>query len=194
MVYGYIRVSKNDQNLHLQKEALFTYKVEKIYEEKISGNANRKPVLESLLNELKPGDKLVIWRLDRLGRRALELIQLQKTFEENNIHLISITETLDTSTAMGKFAFQIVCCFAEMERNVIIERTRAGLAAAKKRGKQGGRPKGLSDEAKKKAILAAELYKQYEIDPQYSINELCDMIGVSKATFYRYIRLIESDF
>lgn len=194
MVYGYIRVSKNDQNLHLQKEALFTYKVEKIYEEKISGNANRKPVLESLLNELKPGDKLVIWRLDRLGRRALELIQLQKTFEENNIHLISITETLDTSTAMGKFAFQIVCCFAEMERNVIIERTRAGLAAAKKRGKQGGRPKGLSDEAKKKAILAAELYKQYEIDPQYSINELCDIIGVSKATFYRYIRLKESDF
>lgn len=194
MIYGYIRVSKNDQNLHLQKEALFTYKVEKIYEEKISGNANRKPVLESLLNELKPGDKLVIWRLDRLGRRALELIQLQKTFEENNIHLISITETLDTSTAMGKFAFQIVCCFAEMERSVIIERTRAGLAAAKKRGKQGGRPKGLSDEAKKKAILAAELYKQYEIDPQYSINELCDMIGVSKATFYRYIRLIESDF
>lgn len=194
MVYGYIRVSKNDQNLHLQKEALFTYKVEKIYEEKISGNANKKPVLESLLNELKPGDKLVIWRLDRLGRRALELIQLQKTFEENNIHLISITETLDTSTAMGKFAFQIVCCFAEMERNVIIERTRAGLAAAKKRGKQGGRPKGLSDEAKKKAILAAELYKQYEIDPQYSINELCDMIGVSKATFYRYIRLKESDF
>lgn len=191
MVYGYIRVSKNDQNLHLQKEALSKYEVEKIYEEKISGNANRKPVLESLLNELKPGDKLVIWRLDRLGRRALELIQLQKTFEENNIHLISITETLDTSTAMGKFAFQIVCCFAEMERNVIIERTRAGLAAAKKRGKQGGRPKGLSDEAKKKAILAAELYKQYEIDPQYSINELCDMIGVSKATFYRYIRLKE---
>lgn len=194
MVYGYIRVSKNDQNLHLQKEALSKYEVEKIYEEKISGNANRKHVLESLLNELKPGDKLVIWRLDRLGRRALELIQLQKTFEENNIHLISITETLDTSTAMGKFAFQIVCCFAEMERNVIIERTRAGLAAAKKRGKQGGRPKGLSDEAKKKAILAAELYKQYEIDPQYSINELCDMIGVSKATFYRYIRLKESDF
>lgn len=194
MVYGYIRVSKNDQNLHLQKEALSKYDVEKIYEEKISGNANRKPVLESLLNELKPGDKLVIWRLDRLGRRALELIQLQKTFEENNIHLVSITETLDTSTAMGKFAFQIVCCFAEMERNVIIERTRAGLAAAKKRGKQGGRPKGLSDEAKKKAILAAELYKQYEIDPQYSINELCDMIGVSKATFYRYIRLKESDF
>lgn len=194
MIYGYIRVSKNDQNLHLQKEALFTYKVEKIYEEKISGNANRKPVLESLLNELKPGDKLVIWRLDRLGRRALELIQLQKTFEENNIHLVSVTETLDTSTAMGKFAFQIVCCFAEMERNVIIERTLAGLAAAKKRGKQGGRPKGLSDEAKKKAILAAELYKQYEIDPQYSINELCDIIGVSKATFYRYIRLKESDF
>ena len=194
MVYGYIRVSKNDQNLHLQKEALSKYEVEKIYEEKISGNANRKHVLESLLNELKPGDKLVIWRLDRLGRRALELIQLQKTFEENNIHLISITETLDTSTAMGKFAFQIVCCFAEMERNVIIERTRAGLAAAKKRGKQGGRPKGLSDEAKKKAILAAELYKQYEIDPQYSINELCDMIGVSKATFYRYIRLKKSDF
>lgn len=194
MVYGYIRVSKNDQNLHLQKEALSKYEVEKIYEEKISGNANRKPVLESLLNELKPGDKLVIWRLDRLGRRALELIQLQKTFEENNIHLVSITETLDTSTAMGKFAFQIVCCFAEMERNVIIERTRAGLVAAKKRGKQGGRPKGLSDEAKKKAILAAELYKQYEIDPQYSINELCDMIGVSKATFYRYIRLKESDF
>lgn len=193
MVYGYIRVSKNDQNLHLQKEALSKYEVEKIYEEKISGNANRKPVLESLLNELKPGDKLVIWRLDRLGRRALELIQLQKTFEENNIHLVSVTETLDTSTAMGKFAFQIVCCFAEMERNVIIERTRAGLAAAKKRGKQGGRPKGLSDEAKKKAILAAELYKQYEIDPQYSINELCEIIGISKATFYRYIRLKESD-
>lgn len=193
MVYGYIRVSKNDQNLHLQKEALSKYEVEKIYEEKISGNANRKPVLESLLNELKPGDKLVIWRLDRLGRRALELIQLQKTFEENNIHLVSVTETLDTSTAMGKFAFQIVCCFAEMERNVIIERTREGLAAAKKRGKQGGRPKGLSDEAKKKAILAAELYKQYEIDPQYSINELCEIIGISKATFYRYIRLKESD-
>lgn len=193
MVYGYIRVSKNDQNLHLQKEALSKYEVEKIYEEKISGNANRKPVLESLLNELKPGDKLVIWRLDRLGRRALELIQLQKTFEENNIHLVSVTETLDTSTAMGKFAFQIVCCFAEMERNVIIERTRAGLAAAKKRGKHGGRPKGLSDEAKKKAILAAELYKQYEIDPQYSINELCEIIGISKATFYRYIRLKESD-
>ena len=187
MIYGYARVSKTDQNLNLQLDSIKKYGVDKIYKEKTSGNM-KKPVLETLLNKIQTGDKLVIWRLDRLGRRAVELMTLSETFMEKNISLVSITEHFDSSSIFGKFMFNMICCFAEMERNVISERTKAGLLSARERGKFGGRPRGISDKAQKKIESAVDLYTQYLEKNEYTVPEMCKKIGVSKATFYKYIK------
>jgi DNA invertase Pin-like site-specific DNA recombinase len=185
--YGYARVSKTDQNLNLQTDALQSYGVDKIYTEKISGR-KKKPVLLKLLKKLKGGDSLVIWKLDRLGRIAKELMELQHEFEKKNIFLVSLTESLDTSNPMGKLVFQMMCCFSEMERNVISERTSAGLISARAKGHIGGRRPGLTEKAKQQAKKAGALYSQNLIEQQYTVNEMCKMIGVSKATLYKYLK------
>ena len=155
MKYGYARVSTPDQCLNLQLDALRLYGVDYICEEKISGKNKNKPVLDALIAKLKTGDQLIVWKLDRLGRRTSELIKLQESLEKKNIALISLTEQLNTSTPIGKFAFHLLCCIAEMERNIISERTIAGLTSAKAKGRIGGRKPGLTDQAKRKAKLAA---------------------------------------
>lgn len=188
MVYGYARVSKTDQNLDLQLDSIKKYGVSKIFEEKTSGTNNKKPILDKLIKRLKKDDKLVIWRLDRLGRRAIQLMKLQQEFERKKITLVSLTEKFDTSSPMGKFAFHMICCFAEMEHNVISERTKAGLIAAKQRGICGGRPKRLSSSAKKKVKEVVMLYRQYLEDRAHTINDMCEIVGVSKNTFYKYLR------
>ncbi len=189
MKYGYARVSTPEQSLDLQIDALHSYGVDCILQEKISGKNKIKPVLDDLVAKLKTGDQLVVWKLDRLGRRTCELIQLQEALEKKNIALVSLTESLDTSTPIGKFAFHILCSVAEMERNVISERTIAGLTSAKMKGRVGGRPSGLSDIAKSKAKLAAAEYKCYLQYKDRTINDICRRVGISKSTLYRYLKI-----
>lgn len=188
MKYGYARVSTPDQCLNLQLNALSIHGVDHIFQEKISGKNKFKPILDSLITRLKSGDQLIVWKLDRLGRRTSELIKLQEALEQKQITLVSLTEQLDTSTPMGKFSFQIFCCIAEMERNVISERTMAGLTAAKAKGHIGGRRPGLTQSAKKKAKLAVIEYEKYMNNEYRTIEEVCAIVGISRATLYKYLK------
>lgn len=189
MRYGYARVSTPDQCLDLQLDALRLYGVDHICEEKISGKNKFKPVLDALLAQLKSGDQLVVWKLDRLGRRTCELMSLQESLEKRNITLVSLTEHLDTSTPIGKFAFHILCCVAEMERNIISERTIAGLNSAKAQGRVGGRPVGLTENAKRIAKIASMEYMSYLENKDRTIDDICRKVGISRATLYKYIKL-----
>lgn len=189
MKYGYARVSTPDQCLNLQLDAFQKHGVDHIFKEQISGRNKYKPILDSLIAELKSGDQLIVWKLDRLGRKTSELIKLHETLEKRNISLISLTESLDTSTPIGKFAFHILCCMAEMERNITSERTIAGLASAKAQGRVGGRKPGLTDQAKEKAKLAATEYIKYLQNEIETIDDICRVVGISRATLYKYLRL-----
>lgn len=189
MRYGYARVSTPEQCLNLQIEALRNSGVDHILKETISGKNSHKPVLDTLISNLKEGDQLVVWKLDRLGRRTSELIRLQEYLEKENIALISLTERLDTSTPAGRLTFQILCSIAEMERNIISERTIAGLAAAKSRGRIGGRRPGLTEQAQIKSKTAVVEYTRYLQDKSKTIEDICKSVGVSRATLYKYLRL-----
>lgn len=189
MKYGYARVSRPNQNLDLQLDALAKHGVDYIFEEKISGKVKRKPILDSLIKTLKAGDQLVIWKIDRLGRKSGELIKLQESLEKQEIALISLTESVDTSTPTGKFAFQVICGVAELERNQISERTIAGLLAAKEKGRIGGRPAGLSEKALRKAQLAVSEYSKYLQNKDITIEDICVKVGVSRATLYKYLKI-----
>lgn len=189
MKYGYARVSTPDQSLSLQLDALRLYGVDSICEEKISGKRKSKPVLDRLIDKLKLGDQLVVWKLDRLGRRTCELMLLQESLEKRNIALVSLTEHLDTSSPIGKFAFHILCCVAEMERNIISERTIAGLNSARAKGRIGGRPSGLSEAAKRKAKKAKNEYYIYLKNKDMTIDDVCRKVGISRATLYKYIKM-----
>lgn len=189
MKYGYARVSTPDQCLSLQLNALKQHGVDRIYQEKISGKNKSKPILDSLIEKLETGDQLIVWKLDRLGRRTCELMKLQESLQKRNIYLVSLTESLDTSTPIGKFVFHLLCCLAEMERNVISERTTAGLLAARAKGRTGGRKPGLSEAAKKKAKLAIAEYTKYLQYKNTTINDICKIVGVSRATLYKYLKL-----
>lgn len=189
MKYGYARVSTPDQDLSLQIDALHKYGVDCIWEEKVSGKNNNKPVLDKLLSKLQSGDQLIVWKLDRLGRRTSKLMELKDDLEKRNISLISLTEQLDTSTPVGKFAFHILCCVAEMERNIISERTKAGLASARNKGRIGGRPLGLTKENEKKAQLAVIEYLKYLGYERDTIEEAYKAVGIARSTFYKYLKL-----
>lgn len=189
MRYGYARVSRPNQNLDLQLDALQRHGVDYIFEEKISGKIKHKPILESLIKKLKAGDQLIIWKIDRLGRKSGELIKLQESLERREIALVSLTESVDTSTPTGKFAFQVICSVAELERNQLSERTIAGLAAAREKGRIGGRPIGLTPKAQSLAKLAVKEYTRYLQYRDRTIQEICSIIGVSRATFYKYLKI-----
>lgn len=189
MRYGYARVSTPDQCLNLQLDALCLYGVDHICKEKISGKNKHKPVLDALIAKLETGDELIVWKLDRLGRKTSELIKLQESLEKRNISLISLTESLNTSTPIGKFAFHILCCIAEMERNVTSERTIAGLVSAKAKGRIGGRKPGLTVQAQKKAKQAVIEYVKYLQDETKTIDDVCRTVNISRATLYKYLKL-----
>lgn len=140
MRIGYVRVSTNDQNPELQRDAIERAKCELIFEDKMTGVKAKRPGLNKLLKTLKPGDTVVVWKLDRLGRSLINLADLLQTFKKMDVKFLSITEGINTNTSMGRFTFHIMSALAEMEREIIIERTRAGLAAARKKGRIGGRP------------------------------------------------------
>ena len=179
MIYGYARVSTAEQCLDRQIDALENYNVDKIFCEKISGTKKNRPELDRLLLEITKEDTLVIESLSRLGRSVKNLAELMEYFNENNIRLVSLKETIDTTSPTGRLLFTIISSLSQFERDVLAERTAEGLRAARKRGRVGGRPK-TSTEKLNKAIA---LYKTKE----YSITEITELTGVSKSTLYRAI-------
>lgn len=181
MKIGYARVSTRDQSLDAQRDALTRAGCERIIEETASGGAPQRPGLERVEDMLRAGDVLVVWRLDRLGRSLRHLIALLTTLEERGIGFQSLTEALDTTTPGGKLVFHLFGALAEFERNLIRERTRAGLAAARARGRVGGRPKKLDARRRR---LAVDLYHQ----KTHSIADICRAVGISKPTLYAYVR------
>ena len=180
MFIGYARVSTHDQNLDLQKDALEKAGCKKIYVEQMSGSSRIRPELEKTLEMLRNGDTLVVWRLDRLGRSLKHLIELISKLEQREIGFKSLMESMDTTTSGGKLVFHIFGALAEFEHNLIRERTSAGLAAARARGRNGGRPLKLDE---KKRELAIKLYNERE----RSIKEICQIMGISRPTLYSYI-------
>jgi len=186
MIYGYARVSTKDQNLNLQLDALQQAGCNKIFSEKLSAG-KEKPQFEDLQKFLQSGDTLIVWKLDRLSRSLKDLIKLVNDFNERQITFVSLQDKLDTSSAQGRLIFNIFASLAEFEKDLISERTKAGLKAANLRGKNGGRPKGLSKEAEIKAMAVYHLYQ----DNSLSISQIKKETGVSLATLYKYIRHIE---
>lgn len=184
MLIGYARVSKFEQNIDLQTDALKSLGIEKIYIDKVSGVKSEKPQLNELLNYLRKDDTLVVWRLDRIGRSTVGLIQFVTELNEKGIHFKSITENIDTTSTSGKLIFQIFCVLAEHERNVLIERTNAGLKSARARGKNGGRPKGMTEKYKKIAPMVKASYNNKELP----VEEIMKVFNIgSKTTFYKII-------
>lgn len=181
MKIGYARISTYDQNLDLQKDALEKAGCERVITDTASGKNTDRPGLTSLKEILRKGDTLVVWRLDRLGRSLKDLIEWVNKLEEQGVAFQSLEEAINTSTSSGKLIFHLFGALAEFERNLIRERTQAGLAAARARGRLGGRPKSLGQEKRK---LAVELYH----DQKLPIMEICEMMGISKPTLYSYVR------
>lgn len=181
MLIGYARVSKHDQNLSLQQDALKNAGCDKIFVDEISGSIALRKGLLLALEVLREGDILIVWRLDRLGRSLKHLIELIKQLETRKIGFKSLAEGIDTTSSGGKLIFHIFGALAEFEKSLIRERTLAGLAAARSRGKLGGRPNALDLEKRKAAI---KLYK----DRTGSVREVCRIMGISKPTLYSYLR------
>jgi DNA invertase Pin-like site-specific DNA recombinase len=184
MKIGYARVSTGDQNLDLQIDALQQAGCERIFEEKLSGSRSDRPELEQLLDQARPGDVIMIWKLDRLGRSLKHLVELVSHLNERRIGLRSINDPIDTTNAQGKLIFNIFASLAEFERDLIAERTQAGLRSARARGRVGGRPKGLTSDAELKAIAAEALYREGKL----SVVEITNNLSISKATLYKYLR------
>lgn len=180
---GYARVSTDDQDLSLQLDALQSAGCTKIFRDTASGAKADRPGLTQALDYVRPGDTLVVWRLDRLGRSLTQLIALMAQLQERGAGFRSLTEQIDTTTSGGKLIFHIFGALAEFERNLIRERTMAGLQAARARGRQGGRPKLLDTD--RKVQMARQLHR----DPMNSIEDICKTLGVSRATLYRYLSL-----
>jgi DNA invertase Pin-like site-specific DNA recombinase len=184
MRVGYARVSTKDQNLDLQVDALQKEECEEVFREVASGAKTARPVLDDLLSRLRAGDVLVIWKLDRLGRSLKHLVTLATELLEREIGLISLNDPIDTTTPQGRLVFNIFASLAEFERDLIRERTQAGLKAARARGRKGGRPRGLSKQAEATAMAAETLYREGRL----SVKEVCDQLGISKPTLYAYLR------
>ncbi len=186
MLIGYARVSTDDQNLNLQKDALTRAGCERILEDRQSGAKADRAGLRDALDYARDGDTLTVWRLDRLSRSLKDLIDLVSQLEARSIGLKSLHESIDTTSSSGKLIFHVFGALAEFERNLIRERTQAGLAAARARGRRGGRPKSL--DAAKRAI-AVNLYDE----KKHSVKEICEVMGVSKPTLYKYIQAARTE-
>lgn len=180
IIYAYARVSTSEQCLDRQINALNSYGVDEIYQEKISGTKRSRPELDKLLSVLQAGDTVVVESLSRLGRSVKNLSELMERFNAENIRLVSLKETIDTKSSTGRLLFTILSSLAQFERDVLAERTREGLSAARARGHLGGRPR--TDKVKIDKAIA--LYNT----KQYSVAEITDLTGVSASTLYRYIK------
>ena len=183
-VYGYTRVSTGEQNHQLQKDALLEYGVlkENIFTETISGAIapSQRPCLSKLLKILQPNDKVVVWKLDRLGRSALDMLQLDQIFQERQVKLISLTEGLETNTPIGKFYYAILASIAQMERETIQQRIEAGIKAARLRGKTLGRPRKLRPDVIRQIQILREAGE--------SIQGIARSLGLGRTTVYRGLK------
>lgn len=179
MLIGYARVSTGDQNLDLQKNALFRAECELIFEDTASGKNAKRPGLRRAIRRLRPGDSLVVWKLDRLGRSVRDLITLVSELQERGIHFRSLTDSIDTSTPAGRFFFHVMSALAEMERELIVERTRAGLAAAREQGRIGGR----------RRIMTTEVVERCRrmLENGATRQQVADIVGVGLKSIYKYL-------
>lgn len=180
MKVGYSRISTNDQNLVMQHDALKSSGCEELFSDIASGAKTERPGLEQALSFLREGDTLVVWKLDRLGRSIQHLIQTIQLLSNRGIGFKSLQENIDTTTTGGKLIFHIFSALAEFERDLIRDRTNAGLKAARVRGKLGGRPPLLDNRQIDRLI---ELYEE----KRSSVNEICKIFGISRPSFYNYI-------
>ena len=181
MLVGYARVSTHEQNPALQTDALKQAGCQKVFEDKISGAKADRPGLAAALEYVRKGDTLLVWRLDRLGRSLKDLIEIVAGLEKRGVGFRSLQESIDTTTSGGRLIFHVFGALAEFERNLIRERTQAGLAAARARGRKGGRPKAL--DRQKRELL----YRLYD-EKKHTIKQICQLIGVSKPTLYAYLK------
>ena len=181
MLVGYARVSTHEQNLAMQTDALKSAGCHRIFDDKLSGAGSRRPGLEAALEYVRKGDILLVWRLDRLGRSLKDLLEIVTDLERRRIGLRSLQESIDTTTSGGRLIFHVFAALAEFERNLIRERTQAGLRAARARGRKGGRPRVLDS---KKSELAHRLYSERK----HTVAEICQILGISKPTLYAYLR------
>ncbi len=182
MLLGYTRVSTFDQTLALQQDALTQAGCERVFTDTVSGARTDRPGLDEALDFARRGDTVVVWRLDRLGRSLKHLIETMTLLAERGIGFKSLQEQIDTTTSGGKLVFHVFGALAEFERDLVRERTQAGLTAARARGRLGGRPKAL--DTPKKVQIAQALYN----DKTNSIADICRTLRISRATLYRYVR------
>ena len=183
-IFGYARVSTEAQNLDRQIDALKKYGVDMIYNEKMTGTKRDRPELTKMLDRMTEGDTVVVESLSRLGRSTKDLIELTELFERKGVHLVSLKESIDTSSSTGKLLFTLMSAIAQFERDVIADRTKEGLRSARARGRTGGRPKANPDAVRK----AVKLYRT----GQYSVKEIEELTGVKKSTLYRNLRQSDS--
>ena len=181
MLIGYARVSTHEQNLDLQNDARKAAGCEHIFTDTASGAKTDRPGLAAALELCRKEDTLVVWKLDRLGRSLPHLVETVRDLVDKGVGFKSLQESIDTTTSGGKLIFHIFASLAEFERDIIRDRTKAGLVAARARGRMGGRPKGVNVK-KQKAALALKA------NPQYSIREICEIVGISRNTYYKYTR------
>lgn len=180
MLIGYARVSTENQNLELQIDALKRAGCDQIFQETISGANKEKKELSEALKILREGDTLIVWKLDRLGRSLKSLIDFVTDLNKKKINFKSITDSIDTTTPMGKFFFHIMGSLSELERGLIHERTMAGLKAANQRGRIGGRPRAIGEKTFERA---SKMYDSNEL----SVGEICSTMGINRRTFNRYL-------
>jgi DNA invertase Pin-like site-specific DNA recombinase len=179
MLIGYARISTTDQTLDLQQDALTAAGCQKIFTDTASGSRTDRPGLAEALTFAREGDTLVVWRLDRLGRSLAHLIETVRSLQQGGVHFRSLQEQLETGTSGGKLVFHVFGALAEFERDLIRERTMAGLAAARARGRSGGRRSLSERKVRQLRTLAA--------DRQNRVPDICKTLGISRATFYRYV-------
>jgi DNA invertase Pin-like site-specific DNA recombinase len=185
MLIGYARVSTHDQTLHLQRDALEKAGCEKIFTDTVSGTKAERKGLTEALSHLRAGDTLVVWRLDRLGRSLRHLIDTVTELHDRGVGFKSLQENIDTTTSGGKLVFHIFGALAEFEREIIKERTLAGLQSARSRGKAGGRPKALT-------AKEVQMLRNMAADKSLTVSDICKTLGIGRTTFYRYVKAAEN--
>jgi len=179
MLVGYARISTQDQNLDLQRDALLKSGCQKFFEDKVSGTRADRPGLSKALEMLREGDTLVVWKLDRLGRSVKHLVDLVGKLANQGVHFKSLTDSIDTSTPSGRFFFHIMASLAEMERELMVERTRAGLQVAHQLGRKSGRKRKMTDSK----IESAKSLLASGVPP----GDVAKNLGVSVPTLYRWV-------
>jgi DNA invertase Pin-like site-specific DNA recombinase len=186
MFIGYARVSTHDQTLSLQKDTLEKAGCEKVFADTVSGTKAERKGLEEAFSHLRKGDTLVVWRLDRLGRSLRHLIDTITALNERGVGFKSLQENIDTTTSGGKLVFHIFGALAEFEREIIKERTQAGLKSARSRGKVGGRPKALSTKE-------VQILRNMAADKSLTVSDICKTLDIGRTTFYRYVKAGERE-